>query len=51
MFPEYTYAQSMVTGALFQKMDESACDPELLGILRRLLLSSNSNDLEYRALD
>jgi hypothetical protein len=51
MFPEYTYAQSMVTGALFQNMDESACDPELLGTLKRLLLSSNSNDLEYRTLD
>jgi hypothetical protein len=32
-------------------MDESACDAELLGILRRLLLSANSSDMEYRTLD
>jgi hypothetical protein len=51
MFADQTYAQSMVTGALFEKMDESRCDAELLGSVRRLLYTSNTNELVYRELD
>ena len=50
MFKNYTYAQSIVTGATF-KMDESACDPELLGIVHGLLLKSNADEIQYHNLD
>lgn len=50
MFKNYTYAQSIVTGATF-KMDESACDPELLGIVHGLLLKSNVDEIQYHSLD
>jgi hypothetical protein len=51
MFAEHTYAQSMVTGALFEKMDESKCDAKLLITVKHLLNSANSDELVYRQLD
>ena len=51
MFAEQAYAQSMVTGALFEKMDESKCDAQLLSAVQRLLYTSNSDELLYRQLD
>ena len=51
MFKESTYAQSIVTGATFQKMDDSECDPELQAIVKRLLLASSNNELENHTLD
>jgi len=41
----------MVTGATFNKMDESVCDPVLLNIIKRHLIRSNGNDDEYGQLD
>ena len=51
MVPEYTYAQSMVTGATFEKMDESNCDPALLEIVQRHLLKAYDDDRQYQTLD
>ena len=51
MFAEQAYAQSMVTGALFEKMDESKCDAKLLGAVQRLLHTSATNELLYAQLD
>jgi hypothetical protein len=50
MFKNYTYAQSRVTGASF-KLDESTCDADLLGIVKRLLLKANSDETQYHLLD
>jgi hypothetical protein len=50
MFKNYVYAQSIVIGATFN-MDESACDPELLGTVRGLLLKSNADEIQYHNLD
>ena len=41
----------MVTGALFEKMDDSKCDAQLLSTVQRLLYTSNTNELLYRQLD
>ena len=51
MFVDNTYAQSMVTGTTFEKMDESRCDTQLLATVRRLLYSSNANEHTYQQLD
>jgi hypothetical protein len=51
MFADQTYAQSMVTGALFEKMDESKCDATLLITVKHLLHSANADELVYRQLD
>ena len=51
MFKEHTYAQSMVTGATFEKMDESNCDPALLEIVQRHLLKAHDDDRQYQTLD
>ena len=45
------YVQSMVTGALFEKMDQNKCDAQLLSTVQRLLYTSDSNDVVYRQLD
>ena len=50
MFKNYTYAQSIVTGATF-RVDESVCDPELLGIVRGLLFKTDTDEIEYHNLD
>ena len=41
----------MVTGALFEKMDERKCDAQLLSTVQRLLCMSSTDDLVYRQLD
>lgn len=51
MFSQSTYAQSIVTGALFEKMDERKCDAHLLSTVQRMLHASSTNDLVYRQLD
>ena len=51
MFVKHTYAQSMVTGAFFEKMDESRCDAQLLATVQRLLVLANANEHVYRQLD
>ena len=51
MFKSGTYAQSIVTGATFHKMDESTCNAELLNIVKTSLLAAAHNELEYKQLD
>jgi hypothetical protein len=41
----------MVTGATFDKMDESNCDPALLDIVQRHLLGAHDDDRQYQTLD
>ena len=51
MFKEHTYAQSRVTGAIFDSLDESTCDAALAHIIQQHLLAAHGNELEYRSLD
>ena len=41
----------MVTGATFEKMDESKCEPALLAIVHKHLLKAHDDDRQYQTLD